>query len=622
MEEAGAQSPLFADPLVVATPLPEPLGPGGLLLRSPAPLAKTARHIGEWLAKWAEQAPDRVFIAERAAAGAWRRVTYAEAFAAARSIGQALLDRDLSVDRPIVVLSENSVDVALLGLGAALAGVPVAPVSPAYSLVSQDFVKLRVIFEMMRPGLVYAADGRRFERALLAAPLERAEVVVSSEPPSEPLATRFGELLGTRPGPRIDAAFDRIGPDTIAKVLFTSGSTGEPKGVINTQRMLCASQQALAQVWPFLDERPPVLCDWLPWSHTFGGNHNFNLVLRAGGTLYIDGGKPAPGLIEVTAENLRDTSPTVYFNVPRGYDMLLPYLERDADLRQRFFRRLDLIHYAAAALPASLWDRLARLSTEALGRPVAMVSAWGSTETSPLATAVHYAIPGPGNIGLPVPGTDIKMVPASGKLELRVRGPNVTPGYWKRPDLTAAAFDDEGFFCMGDAGKLAVPGDPARGLVFDGRIAEDFKLTSGTWVHVGALRVAVISAGAPVVQDAVITGHDSDAIGALIFPNLAGCRALCPEAGLDALLEDLVQRPAVRDKIAAGLAAHNAANPASSTRVDRVLLLTEPPSIDAGEITDKGYINQRAVLTRRAALVLSLTSGSAPESIHISRWSV
>lgn len=608
----------FAKPAISMAEIPG----GGFVLRSRQELLPHAAHTGEWLVKWAAKAPDRVFVAERTAIpkglGPWRRVTYAEALAASESIGQALLDRNLGPERPVVILSDNGVDFALLMLGALLAGVPVAPVSPAYSLMSNDFVKLRYIIDLVRPGLIYTSSGKRFEPAMRAIDLHGAEIVVSAHAPASLPSTSFDDLVATRPGDAVKTNQNtKITPDTIAKILFTSGSTGQPKGVINTQRMLCSSQQALAQVWPLLDDesRPPILLDWLPWNHTFGGNHNFNMVLRNGGTLYIDSGKPAPGLIDITAENYREISPTLVFNVPRGYDMLLPFLERDKEIRDGFFKNLDLVHYAAAALPKHLWERIEKLSIEARGERVPMVSAWGSTETSPLATAVHYFIPGPGNIGVPVPGTEIKMVPSGEKLELRVRGPNITPGYWKRPDLTAVAFDEEGFVKMGDAGKLADPSDPSKGLVFDGRTSEDFKLSSGTWVHVGALRVAAVAAGAPVIQDLVLTGHDGDFIGALVFPSLAGCRSVCPEA--PASLDDLIRRPEVRDHVAAALRAHNTAAPASSTRIRRVLLLAEPPSIDAGEITDKGYINQRAVLTRRAPLVEALHAGSDPDLLIV-----
>jgi feruloyl-CoA synthase len=362
-----------------------------------------------------------------------------------------------------------------------------------------------------------------------------------------------------------------------------------------------------------------VLVDWLPWNHTFGGNHDFNLVLRNGGTLWIDGGKPAPGLIERTVANLRAVSPTIYFNVPRGYAMLLDHLERDAALSANFFRELDVIFYAGAALPQSLWERLEAVSLRTLGRKVPMLSAWGTTETAPMATSVHYPIERAGNIGLPSPGTEIKLVSQGDKLEIRVRGPNITPGYWRRPDLTEAAFDEDGYYRPGDAARLADPDDPGKGIVFDGRIAENFKLLSGTWVHVGALRIDVISAGAPVVADAVVTGHDRDAIGLLVFPNLEGCRGLCPHLPSDASLATVLADRAVREHLAQALARHNAAAGGSSHRVARALLLAEPPSIDKGEITDKGYINQRAVLANRAALVERLHADPPPAEVIVVR---
>ncbi len=491
---------------------------------------------------------------------------------------------------------------------------------------------------------------------------------MSARPPTGIAASAFGELLERPPDAVIAAVaarFAAVGPDTLAKILFTSGSTGTPKGVVNTQRMLCSNQQAIAQAWPFLEERPPVIVDWLPWSHTFGGNHNFNLVLRNGGTLYVDAGRPAPGAIEITARNLREVPSTIHFDVPRGYDMLLPYLESDAALRATFFRDLDVLFYAAASLPQHLWEALERLSIAATGSRVTMLSAWGSTETAPTATQVHFPIERAGVIGLPSPGTEIKLAPAGAKLELRVRGPNVTPGYWRRPErpATSAAtgdgrsrgrsansaatgdgrsrgrpanraatgdewsrglpgevFDEEGFLKTGDAGKLADPRDPSRGLLFDGRLAEDFKLTSGTWVHVGELRTAAITAAAPVAQDVVVTGHDRPAVCLLVFPHPAGCRSLCRDAPPDAPLGELIRRPEVRRRVRDGLAAHNAENPASSRRISRALLLDEPPSIDAGEITDKGYVNQRAVLTRRADLVERLHAGDGdtdPEVIRL-----
>jgi feruloyl-CoA synthase len=526
--------------------------------------------------QWSDRAPERVFLAERTPQDAWRKISYREAYGAVRRIGQALLDRGLGADQPVAILSDNSIDHALLSLGAMHVGIPAAPVSPAYSLMSQDFGKLKAIFELLRPGLVYAADPKKFAPAL--------EAVGAKSTPVE-------ELLETNPGSIMEREFSKVNSTTTAKILFTSGSTGVPKGVINTHGMLTANQQMLAQAWPFVADRVPVIVDWLPWNHTFGGNHNFNLVLRNGGTLYVDGGKPMPGLIETTVRNLREIAPTIHFNVPRGFDLLLPFLEKDAGLRRNFFSELDVLFYAAAALPQNLWDRLVNLSNEEKNTKLAMLSAWGSTETSPLATSVHFPMERAGVIGLPVAGCELKLVPAGGKLEARVRGPHVTPGYYKRPDLTQAAFDEEGFYRIGDAVKLADPNDPSRGIVFDGRIAEDFKLSTGTWVHVGALRVALIAAANPLVQDAVITGHDRNEVGALVFLNAVAAK------GVD-----------VREKLSAALKKLSGAG--SSMHPKRLLVMSEPPSIDANEITDKGYMNQRAVLERRADLVEKLYSSS------------
>ena len=551
---------------------------GSMLLRSPQKLGPYARCVTEWLVQWSDRAPDRVFLAERKG-DSWRKMTYRETFGTVRRIAQALLDRGLGPERPVAILSDNGVDHALLALGAMHVGIPVAPVSPAYSLMSKDFGKLKYIFDLVRPGLVYTADPQKFAPALAA-------VGATSTP--------VAELLETNPGSTQEREFSKVRPQTVAKILFTSGSTGIPKGVINTHRMLCANQQMLAQAWPFVEDQAPVVVDWLPWNHTFGGNHNFNLVLRNGGTMYVDGGKPVPGLVETTARNLKEVAPTLYFNVPRGYDLLLPFLEKDAELRRNFFRDLGVLFYAAAALPQNLWDRLKLLATTE-GRTPAMLSAWGSTETAPLATSVHFPMQRAGVIGLPVAECELKLVPSAGKLEVRVRGPNVTPGYYKREDITRAAFDEEGFYRIGDAVKFAEPDDPAKGIVFDGRVAEDFKLSTGTWVHVGAVRVKLIAAADPLIQDAVITGQDRTEIGALVFPS-PGTKDMSPDA--------------IRSRLSAVLA-QLAQEGGSSMYPRRLLLMTEPPSIDANEITDKGYMNQRAVLERRAALVERLYGDSA-----------
>jgi len=551
---------------------------GAMLLRSPQNLGPYSRCVTQWLVEWSDREPGRAFLAERKG-DAWHRISYREAYGAVRRIGEALLERGLNAERPVAILSDNGIDHALLALGAMHVGVPVAPVSPAYSLLSKDFGKLKYIFELVKPGLVFAAEPRKFAPALEAVGAK---------------STPVAELLETNPGGILEREHLKVGPDTVAKILFTSGSTGIPKGVINTHRMLCANQQMLAQAWPFVQDRPPVLVDWLPWNHTFGGNHNFNMVLRNGGTLYVDGGKPVPGQADTTARNLKEVAPTMYFNVPRGYDLLLPFLESDAELRRNFFRDLRVVFYAAAALPQNLWDRLLRLARQEKGDgELAMLSAWGSTETSPLATSVHFHMERPGVIGLPVAGCELKLVPSGGKLEVRVRGTNVTPGYYKRPDLTAAAFDEEGFYRIGDAVKLADPREPAKGIVFDGRVVEDFKLSTGTWVNVGLLRVKLIAAADPIVQDAVITGHDRGEIGALVF--------------LSAAAKDMAHEE-IRARLSATLGRLKDEG-GSSTHPTRLLVLGEPPSIDANEITDKGYINQRAVLERRAALVERLYAG-------------
>jgi feruloyl-CoA synthase len=544
---------------------------GNVYLRSPQKLAPAARCVTEWLVRWSDKTPGQVFLAERKGEG-WRKLTYRETYGEVRRIAQALLDRNLGPQRPVALLSDNGIDHALLSLAAMHVGVPVAPVSPAYSLMSKDFGKLKAIFELLQPGLVFAAEPKKFEAALAAVGAK---------------STSVDELLETTPGSTQEREHAKLRPETVAKILFTSGSTGIPKGVINTHAMLCANQQQLAQAWPFVEERAPVVVDWLPWNHTFGGNHNFNLVLRNGGTLYVDGGKPVPGLVETTVRNLAEVSPTMYFNVPRGFDLLLPYLEKDEKLRESFFRDLDVLFYAAAALPQNLWDRLKKLGGERL----MMLSAWGSTETSPLATSVHFHMDRPGVIGLPVPQCELKLVPNAGKLEVRVRGPNVMPGYYKRDDLTRAAFDEEGFYRIGDAVRFADADDPAKGIVFDGRVAEDFKLSTGTWVNAGAMRVKLIAAGDPIIQDAVITGHDRSEIGALVF--------LSPAAK---------DRADVRERLIDCLRRLDGEG-GSSMVPRRLLVMAEPPSIDANEITDKGYMNQRAVLERRAALVEQLYAG-------------
>ena len=607
-------------PIHYATPVvhTEARADGSLILTSGIALPPYARCIGDWLVRHAATKPDQTFLAERRLVngvpdmtpGAWRTATYGEALAQVRALAQGLLARDLSVKRPLVILSDNSINHALLALACQHIGVPVAPLSQAYCLMSKDFAKLKAIFTLLQPGAVYAEDGAKFAPAIAA--LRAAgftfELICTHGTPEG--ATTF-EQLPKVPSPAVDHAFAQVNGDTIAKFLFTSGSTGAPKAVINTQRMLTSNMTSWAAAWPFFLEEPMTYLDWMPWNHTFGGNADVGVILCHGGMLYIDNGKPAPGLVDHTATNLREVAPTVYLNVPRGFDMLLPFLEQDAIARKNFFSRLKMIFYAGAALPQNLWERLEKLSIAETGKLVRMTSAWGSTETAPMATVVHWAIDKAGVIGNPGPGTSLKLLPLSevaGKMkyEIRVKGPGVTPGYWKAPDLTAAAFDEDGFYKIGDAVQFDDPADHAKGVLFAGRVSEEFKLSSGTWVHTGALRVKAVAALAPLAQDIVIAGHDRDDIGFLIFPNLSALRGLAKDMPEDASPERLFEHIAVRAALLDGLQTLRAQGGGSSTYARRALFLIEPPNIDVGEITDKGYVNQRAVLDRRAALVKML----------------
>lgn len=578
-------------------------GPGGVIyLTSPFPLGAYPNRLTDKLDEWAEKAPDRVFLADRHAADSgWRTVTFREARDRARAIAQALLDRRLSPDRPLVILSGNSVDHGLLALGAMYAGVFYAPIAPAYSLQSgTDFAALRHVFAKVRPALVFADDGPAFERALDAVMTPGMELVTVTAP-ARRASTPFDALLAGPVTSAVDEAIQRVGPDTIAKVLFTSGSTGHPKGVINTQRMLCANQEQIVRVMEFLADEPPVLCDWLPWNHTAGGNHNFGIVLYNGGTMYVDDGKPVAGQFERTLRNLREIPCTNHFTVPRFYEMLLPHLKSDAVLRETFFRKLKLIFYAAAGLGQRFWDQLRDVSIQECGEELLIMTGMGATETAPflLCTGPHGAFAG--MIGLPVPGVELKLVPAGEKIEGRVRGPNITPGYLGEPDLTKNAFDEEGFYRTGDAMSFADPQDPGKGMVFEGRLAEDFKLSSGTWVSVGPLRQRILAQGEGFVQDVVIGAPDRPYVTALIFPNLALCRSL---SGLgDAPAREVLGHAAVRDRFASIIAGLAAQNTGSSTFVARATILDEPPSAAAREITDKGSLNQKAVLRHRATLV-------------------
>ena len=587
---------------------------GTTILRCPEPLAPVPNSLVAMLRDRAAEHPDRDFLCERDDSGAWRRLTYAQLLTGANAVAQALLDDGHGPPRPLAILSDNSINQAIMMFGAMTVGIPAMPVSPAYSLMSQDHGKLKIVIGHNDPSVIFVDNPAPFVKALAAIDMSGRTLVFGRDEEGRDDAILLSDWLAVKPGPAVDDAAAKIGLDTIGKILLTSGSTGMPKGVLNSHRMMVSNQVSLAQACTFLVEEPPVFVDWLPWNHTFGSNFNFNMALNNGGTMYIDEGRPVPGRIEATIANLKEISPTLYLNVPRGFDLLLPLLEQDDEARDGLFRNLRILFFAGAALPKNVWDRLDRLAVAVKGESVPITTSLGSTETAPGATFMNWVPKSAGNIGVPLPGNELKLVPNGDKLEIRMRGPVITPGYYKQDDLTAKAFDEEDFFRIGDAGKFEDENDPAEGVVFDGRVAENFKLLSGTWVHAGQLRLQAIAAAAPVIQDAVVTGLDQDEVGLLAFVSVDGCRSL---AGEDLTPEQLATHPKVQEHLFAGLAAHNSENPGSSTRIKRVLLMTEPPQIDASEITDKGYINQRAVLTRRSALVDRLYTGDGDDIVVI-----
>jgi len=568
---------------------------GTIILESRQMLGSWEPSIIAVLRTRAAAHPDRPLAAERDAQDRWVPLSYGEAREKADALAQAFVDLGLGPDSPVMVLSGNSVAHLLVSLGAYAAGVPVMPISVAYSLMSSDHARVRAIAELADPGLVFAEHAEPFAGALAA--LQRRTLVASGEHPG---ALRLDDLLEAKVDrPQAAVSQAAVSQDTIAKLLFTSGSTGVPKGVINTHRMLCANQAMLQLIWPFLADEPPVLVDWLPWSHTFGANHNLNLALFNGGTIYIDDGKPAAPLFPRTLAALRDIAPTVYFNVPAGFALLAPALESDHELAKHFFSRLRFMFYAGAALPDALAVRLRNIARGAADHDVPLTSSWGTTETAPAATSAHFPDQPMGCIGVPIPGATIKLAPVGAKLEIRVKGPNVTPGYFGQPELTRAVFDEEGFYRSGDAVTLVDEADANRGLLFDGRIAEDFKLMTGTWVTVGPLRTRLLST-ARVLSDAVICGHGNDYVAALAWVNQAEARKVCEVDG-DVALDD----PRLWEHLAHALHELNAQG-GSASRVERLVLLAEPPGLDAGEITDKGYINQRVCLERRAGDVARL----------------
>ena len=592
---------------------------GTVYVRAEQELQPYPRRMTDRLVHWAQTDPGRVFMARRAhladgSTGDWIKVTYGQALDTARRIGQALLDRGLSAERPVAILSENALEHALLALGCLYAGVPHCSVSPAYSTVSQDYDKLRHVLQTITPGMVFAADAKRYGRAIAKAVPETIEVVLGEGTVEGRKTTAWTDLIATEATDAVEAAMHATGPDTITKFLFTSGSTKLPKAVINTHGMWCANQQQMLQSMPVLGEEPPVLVDWLPWNHTFGGNHNVGLTIFHGGTLYIDDGKPTPAGIAETLRNLREIAPTVYFNVPTGFEQIAHAMKADAVLREKLLSRVRMFFYAGAALAQPVWDLLHEVQEAHCGERIVMGTGLGMTESSPFAVFITSPEVKSGYLGLPTPGMELKLVPNEGKTEIRYKGPNVTPGYWRAPEETAGHFDDEGFFCTGDAVLWIDPQDPHKGLKFDGRIAEDFKLATGTFVSVGPLRAKIIAAGAPYVQDAVITGLNRNEVGALVFPTgkvrqLAGL----PES---ASLKEVLESAPVQahfQKVVDELAAQATG---SANRVARLHLMDEPPSIDKGEVTDKGSINQRAVLKHRDALVQAFHDGELPFTLQ------
>ncbi|MFO1330706.1 MAG: AMP-binding protein [Rubrivivax sp.] len=580
---------------------------GVIVLRSRIPLQPYAPHVPSLLARWAAERPDHPWLAQRKGADRqWRRVSYAEAKHQVDALTQALLDLAPGPDRTVAILSGNSIEHALFTLAAMQARLPAAPISPAYSLLSQDHAKLKYLFALVRPAVVLVQDGVMFQKALQALDLSGITVVHVDRAPEGLASVAYAELARTAVTPRVADSVAQITPDTVGKLLFTSGSTGMPKAVINTQRMMCANVAQSRQARSTPGNPPPVVLDWMPWNHTMGGNAVFNGVLADGGTLYVDDGRPLPGQFDETLRNLREISPTVYSSAPSGYAALAAALEKDDELCRRFFSRLTLLTYGGARLSDDLYERMQALAVRTTGERVVFYTGWGSTETAPTSTGTYWETERVGLIGLPFAGVDLKLVPSAsgaGNLyELRLRGVNVTPGYHGQPELTAAAFDDEGYYRIGDAGSFVDPADPARGLLFGGRLTEEFKLSTGTFVHVGELRTDAIAATSPVLLDALVTGQDRPWAGLLAWPSLPACRQLIGDPA--ATFAQVVRHPAVRAQVARGLAAHNASvQGASSRRIERVLLLEEPPSIDGHELTDKGYINQRAGLQRRAAWV-------------------
>ncbi len=590
---------------------------GVIILKSRIPLQPYEKHIPASLAKWAREAPERIWLAQRGGPDRqWRKVSYGEAKHTVDGLTQGLLNLGIAEGRPVTILSGNSIEHALMTQAAMQARLPAAPVSPAYSLMSQDHLKLKYLFNLVKPAVVLVQDGPTFEKALKALDLTGVAVVHVARPCDGIKSVSFADLAATPVTGAVEESIAKITPDTVGKLLFTSGSTGMPKAVINTQQMMCANAAMMMQVRP-RDPGGPIstMLDWMPWNHTMGGNAAFHPILVDGGTLYIDDGRPMPGQIEETLRNLREISPTYYANVPAGYAALASAMEKDDALCRSFFKNLTVMAYGGARLPDDLYDRMQALAVKTTGERIVFYTGWGSTETAPTSTGTYWDTERVGLIGLPFPGVELKLVPCGSKYELRLRGVNVTPGYFGQPELTRKMFDEEGFYCIGDAGVFVDENDPLQGIIFAGRVVEDFKLTTGTFVHVGSLRTDAIAAATPVVHDALVAGQDREFIGLLAWPNLHACRQIVGNP--DATFEDVITHPDVVACFKRGLEAHNASATGSSMRIARAMLMAEPPSIDGNELTDKGYINQRAGLERRAALVEKLYADKPGEDVII-----
>jgi feruloyl-CoA synthase len=579
---------------------------GSLILKNLTPLASYPNQISDYLRHWAGTYPERIFLAEREPSGAWRSLTYGEAMAAANCVSQSLIDFNLSSDHPVMALGGNSIEMAILSLGTMQIGIPFAPVSPSYSLMSEDFGKLKYIFELIDPAILYVPEAAPFKNALAAILDEnktKRPILISNI--DEPGFLAFSELTNRSPGSEVEQAYAQVNGDSIAKYLFTSGSTGMPKAVITTQRMLCANATGVCQQLPVLEDHPPVVVDWMPWHHVAAGNLTFNVILRSGGTYYIDKGRPTLKEFDVTIQNLKSVQPTFFQNVPLVYERLAPYLEEDDKFAQHFFGKIDFMLYASAPMPAPVQQRLDRISTKAVGKRIPFISSLGATETAPACILCHWPSKAPGNLGLPMPGVDIKLVPISGKMEMRVKGPNVTPGYFGNADATKAAFDADGYYCMGDAVKFVDADQPSEGLQFDGRLVENFKLATGTWVQTGEIRTAVITTLSPLAQDAAITGEGNAELGLLLFLNRVEC-ARAFDLSDDVTFEKLAQNEDLRNTLKDKLSKFNAQQKGSSRSIARLMIMTDRPSVENNEITDKGYLNQQATLTARKVLVEQL----------------